>query len=112
MTCVCPVCGYPGLAEPPRRRRGSGSYEICPSCGFQFGVSDDDHGHTHKSWRTTWKKSGMKWAARRRPPPPGWNPQTQLAGAAPADSTPARKPPSGKPARQHGPGQAVKTPPI
>ena len=28
--------------------RLGGSYEICPSCGFQFGVSDDDLGSTYE----------------------------------------------------------------
>ena len=38
----CPVCGYRKLREKPRTYDGGGSFEICPSCGFQFGVSDDD----------------------------------------------------------------------
>ncbi len=90
MTHLCPVCGYPGLAEPPRRRNGSGSYEICPSCCFQFGVSDDDYSHTYESWRAAWQKSGMKWSKRGGTPPPGWNPQDQLAAIA-ASVAPPRK---------------------
>ena len=42
MGYLCPVCGYPELEEVPRTHDGGGSYEICPSCSFQFGVSDDD----------------------------------------------------------------------
>jgi len=80
MTYTCPVCGYPSLAETPRSRDGGGSYEICPSCGFQFGVSDDDEGQTHKQWRLAWKKAGMKWASRGIAPPAAWNPRRQLAG--------------------------------
>jgi hypothetical protein len=79
MTHTCPVCGYPALAEAPRSRDGGGSYEICPSCGFQFGVSDDDKGQTYEQWREAWKKAGMKWASRGIAPPAGWNPQRQLA---------------------------------
>jgi len=30
------------------------SYEICPSCGFQFGVSDDDQGYEYEQWREMW----------------------------------------------------------
>ena len=49
MKFTCPVCGYPELEEPPRSpRTGGGSYEICPSCGFQFGVTDDDKGVSYE----------------------------------------------------------------
>jgi rubredoxin len=50
MTHVCPVCDYPYLKEEPRTEDG-GSYEICPRCGFQFGVTDDDLGFTYAQWR-------------------------------------------------------------
>ena len=79
MNHVCPVCGYPDLAEPPRRRGGRGSYEVCPSCGFQFGVSDDDARLTYEQWRALWKKRGLAWSSRREPPPAGWNAERQLA---------------------------------
>ncbi len=42
---MCPVCGYKNLYEPayqPTPKGNLGSYEICPSCGFQFGVTDDE----------------------------------------------------------------------
>jgi hypothetical protein len=74
----CPVCGYPKLKEVPRTQIGGGSYEICPSCGFQFGVSDEDCGFTYEQWREKWRAEGMKWASRQEPPR-GWNPATQLA---------------------------------
>ena len=47
---TCPVCGYDRLVEPPRTKCG-GSWEICPSCGFQFGVSDEDEDYTDEQWR-------------------------------------------------------------
>ncbi|GGF98327.1 hypothetical protein GCM10007304_10410 [Rhodococcoides trifolii] len=50
MNHVCPVCEYPYLKEEPRTANG-GSYEICPRCGFQFGVTDDDLGFTYEQWR-------------------------------------------------------------
>src|SRR5262249_625618 len=78
-TCTCPVCGYPGLLEPPRSASGGASYEICPSCGFQFGVSDDDEGFTYAHWRALWKKRGSLWSSEGIAPPPGWNPKSQLA---------------------------------
>lgn len=73
---TCPVCGYDHLKERPRSENG-GSYEICPSCGFQFGVSDDDEHYTDEQWRNTWLRAGAHWASAKRPPP-GWEPLAQL----------------------------------
>ena len=80
VTHVCPVCGYPGLDEPPRSpNTGGGSYEICPSCGFQFGVTDDDRGYSYENWRQEWIARGMPWdSAGIEEPPVGWNPRKQL----------------------------------
>ena len=78
-TYQCPVCGYADLDDPPRSERtGGGSYEICESCGFQFGVSDDDEGYTYESWRTQWVARGMPWSSVNRPPA-RWDPAAQLA---------------------------------
>jgi hypothetical protein len=77
MKHTCPVCGFPKLTEAPRSKSGGGSFEICPSCGFQFGVSDDDQGFTYAKWRARWKKSGMKWAGVSAAPK-NWNPAAQL----------------------------------
>jgi len=78
---TCPSCGFAGLEEPPRRSPSSGgSYEICPSCGFEFGVTDDDRGFTYESWRARWIARGMPWeSADIEPPPHGWDPRAQLA---------------------------------
>jgi hypothetical protein len=78
MSYNCPVCGYPGLEDPPRGDATGGSYEICPSCGFQFGVSDDDKGFTYEQWRQKWIDQGMIWDKGRTKPPPNWNPIDQL----------------------------------
>lgn len=78
MSHTCPVCGFPELTEPPRSKGGGGSYEICPSCGFQFGVSDDDRGISHEQWRAAWREAGMKWSSHQAPPP-GWDAAAQLA---------------------------------
>jgi hypothetical protein len=76
---TCPACGYPELTESPYGRSG-GSYEICPSCGFEFGVTDDDKGFTFESWRQRWIAMGMPWwAAAVEPAPQGWDPTHQLA---------------------------------
>lgn len=79
MSYVCPVCGYDQLEEDPRPAFGGGSFEICPSCGFQFGVSDDDRGFTYDAWRKLWIEGGMQWDKKRSSPPEGWNPDVQLA---------------------------------
>jgi hypothetical protein len=76
---VCPVCGYPNLSEPPREADGAGSYEICSSCGFEFGFTDEDHGFSDEAWRERWIALGMPWKSRSIKPPPGWNPRQQLA---------------------------------
>jgi len=73
----CPVCGFPKLTEPPRTKAAGGSYEICPSCGFQFGVSDDDCGFTYAAWREKWRSEGMKWSGRQQPPP-DWDASAKL----------------------------------
>ena len=95
MPYTCPVCGYPNLLEPPRSSSGGGSYEICPSCGFQFGVSDDDQGHTYARWRQAWRDRGLPWSSHASPPPAGWNPESQLKSV-------ATSPPGGKHKRTGG----------
>lgn len=80
MSYLCPACGYPGLQELPRSPcTGGGSYEICPSCGFEFGVTDDDLGYTYDDWRRRWVADGMPWRSQGiEPPPPDWDPGRQL----------------------------------
>ena len=79
MAYQCPVCGFPSLQAPPRIASGGGSYEICPSCGFQFGVSDEDAGVTYAKWRELWKKRGSPWSSRGIRVPRNWDAQAQLA---------------------------------
>jgi hypothetical protein len=78
----CPVCGYPDLTEAARSYE-SGSYEICPSCGFQFGVSDDNGGISYDEWRESWIDQGMPWNSKGIKPPTNWDPRQQLARVAP-----------------------------
>jgi len=77
---TCLVCGYPELDEPPRSNNGGGSYEICPSCGFQFGV-DDDEGIAYATWRERWIAAGMTWSSIGRARPATWNPAKDFASA-------------------------------
>ena len=77
---TCLECGYPGLMRRPRSPRGGGSDGICPSCGFEFGVTDDDEGYTYEQWRAFWiaaRYPRMRAAKRNRPK--GWDPIKQLA---------------------------------
>lgn len=74
---LCPVCGYGNLEEEPYGN-GSGSDEICPSCGYQFGYTDLDSGITHEQWREQWIKNGMSWDGIGIRPPVGWSPRQQL----------------------------------
>lgn len=80
MSYLCPVCQYPGLHEPARSARGNASLEICPSCGFQFGVDDEDRGLSHAQWRERWVQGGMKWSSHGIQPPTGWDPARQISG--------------------------------
>lgn len=75
---ICPVCGYPNLDETPRQEVSGASYEICPSCGFQFGVTDEDEGYSYEHWRQQWIDRGMPWWSNSRRPPEGWQPKHQL----------------------------------
>lgn len=97
---VCPVCGWGRLEEPPEG--ASQSFEICPSCGTEFGFHDDvgacgedlapdvpgthDYSNVeyrraaHLALRRRWIEGGMRWWAQSwEHPPRGWDPRTQLA---------------------------------
>ncbi len=84
---TCPVCGYAKLHEAPRAPSGGGSYEICPSCGFQFGVDDDDQGLSYEQARERWITGGMKWYSKGLAKPKSWNAAKQLAGVSVAHGT-------------------------
>lgn len=77
-THTCPVCGFLKLHEEPRTALGSPSYEICPACGYQFGVSDDDDEISYEEWREDWVARGMEWTSKGIDKPRGWNPKKLL----------------------------------
>jgi predicted RNA-binding Zn-ribbon protein involved in translation (DUF1610 family) len=86
----CPVCGYLGLDEPARTAESGPSYDMCPSCGFEFGVTDDDRGFSYADWRREWIANGSQWWSRGRRKPPGWDAAAQLralAESGPDDET-------------------------
>ncbi len=76
---VCPVCGFRGLAEPPRDQYGCASFEICPCCGTEFGY--DDATRSAASLRDSWLAAGGPWRSKSVAPPPGWTPERQLKEA-------------------------------
>jgi hypothetical protein len=70
---TCPVCGYNNLPDPPA------DYEICPSCGTEFGY--DDFTFSYENLRRKWLAAGAKWHSRRVSPPANWKPYQQLLDA-------------------------------
>lgn len=80
---MCPVCGYPELAEEPWDN-GAASDEICPCCGTHFGYDDSaggDAGDRERVWRAlrlAWEDKGCPWFSSRTTPRAGWNPHDQL----------------------------------
>jgi hypothetical protein len=75
----CPVCGFGGLHQPARNEKGGGSFEICPSCGTEFGYHDTTR--SDEELRHAWVQAGARWHSRSRPPPPDWDPYRQLRQA-------------------------------
>jgi hypothetical protein len=67
---VCTVCGYE-MEEGPR------DYNICPSCGTEFGLHDVNS--TVDNLRAVWLAGGAKWYSVAIPQPSKWNPIQQLA---------------------------------
>jgi hypothetical protein len=75
MPYICPVCGFPNLTERPHSDGNGGSYEICPSCAFQFGVSDEDLEFSYNEWRNEWIKDGRPWRSIGIAQPKDWEPK-------------------------------------
>jgi predicted RNA-binding Zn-ribbon protein involved in translation (DUF1610 family) len=75
----CPVCGFDGLPDPAYDSAGCASFEICPSCGTEFGYHDARK--SHKELRELWVASDARWHSRSTSPPPGWNAEEQLRAA-------------------------------
>jgi len=73
------VCGYDSLEAPAYDSRGCASFEICPSCGTEFGY--DDVSKEHARLRTEWKRKGMCWWSRSTSPPEKWDALRQLKDA-------------------------------
>ena len=81
MAYLCPICNYDGLYEKPYDDQGFGSDEICPCCGFQFGLDDYPNKEDgQEKWRKEWIEKGCPWFSKTRLPSQNWNPQNQLEG--------------------------------
>ena len=69
-TTICLVCGY---SEMEPLEIGI----ICPSCGTQYGISDEEL--TYPDLRQQWiHHTHAKWWSRYTPEPAGWSPIEQL----------------------------------
>jgi rubredoxin len=82
---ICPVCGYVGFDDPPWSSDLSPSYDICPSCGIEFGYDDFRPTEAERKirWeelRHDWITNGMQWSSRVDPMPHNWDPAKQLRG--------------------------------
>jgi hypothetical protein len=76
---VCVACGFSPLMEMPYDAAGEPSYEVCPCCEFQPGVTDESNDDIAE-WRRRWIAQGMPF---RHPPTPlEWNAAEQLSNAA------------------------------
>jgi len=54
-------------------------FEICPSCGTEFGY--DDAKESHAELRERWLAGGARWSSRAKPSPPNWDGMEQLKTA-------------------------------
>lgn len=61
------------MEDPPQE------YNICPSCGTEFGYHDS--GRTHEELRHIWLSSGAQWWSPVDEKPDRWNPYEQLKKA-------------------------------
>lgn len=66
---TCPVCGFTMPAPPS-------DFNICPSCGTEFGNDDTDW--TFEQLRQAWLEKGAHWWSNTQVPPPNWSPVEQV----------------------------------
>ena len=96
MTFLCPICGYGYLDEPPYDEYLDPDYDICPSCGVEYGLEVEDIDKIGKVdydnvrfnlptllvwWkilRDHWIKEGCPWRDTVDKKPAGWDPKKQL----------------------------------
>ena len=69
----CPVCLYPKIKENPALE----TYEICPSCGIEYGYQDGGpkpKKYYYKRLRERWINNGKLWWSNHTKKPDWWNP--------------------------------------
>jgi hypothetical protein len=83
MKNICLVCCYDDFDKLPYLYENgeivNWSHEICPCCGFQFGLSDfpyEERDELIAKWRKKWIANGCIW--KHGSPPDSWDPQKQL----------------------------------
>lgn len=76
---TCLVCGFAGLTSAPYDASGCASFDICPSCGTEFGY--DDASKSHRELRQLWLAAGAPWRSSRVSIPEGWNAVDQIRAA-------------------------------
>jgi hypothetical protein len=67
---TCPVCGF-GMEDPPS------DYNICPSCGTEFGHHDVNA--SIESLRAEWLRRGAHWWSTVDARPDNWDPYGQVS---------------------------------
>lgn len=80
---TCLACGFKGEEEPfyiyiDETHFGQNEGAICPSCGYQPGVTDIDKGYSFKAWRHKWVEAGAQWGTIFVIPSKDWNAKDQL----------------------------------
>jgi hypothetical protein len=70
----CPICGF-------RFDHPIVDFDICPSCGTEFGIDTVDH--TVKELRDIWIANGLTWQSGVDLPPKNWNAYSQLMAIIP-----------------------------
>jgi hypothetical protein len=74
---ICPTCGYSNLERPAwNPDNGAPSYDICPSCGCEFGY-DDAKLKARENYREKWIRQGAPWF-KPELKPNGWSLKQQL----------------------------------
>ncbi len=74
---TCPVCGFDKLKELPYDQGNLPSYEICPCCGFEFGLDGVNNQIAFTDFRQRWIKNGANWFMPRLKPN-NWDFKKQL----------------------------------
>lgn len=70
------MCGFPELGEPAYGSGGEPSFEICPCCQVEFGLTDD--GVPHGLLRELWVADDLRWRGLKQYQPVNWSGEDQL----------------------------------